>query len=193
MRSSSGFFSFHCVKSKSRNFLWVCVKSTYRNFLWVFFGFSFDFFSILPEALLLPLSLGFFSILSEALLFSLSSSILASIFASLLSNPANISSNLCFILSTSAHFLALTSSSLNIMVFKFCTSLISFSSFLILSSSDKDIPGWTLPSPRLKTNSWFSSSPWGSVWVSSVGGTRCVPKYPSYLIGVADRVGDRWV
>jgi hypothetical protein len=25
------------------------------------------------------------------------------------------------------------------------------------------------------------------------GEARCVPKYPSYLIGVADRVGDRWV
>lgn len=28
--------------------------------------------------------------------------------------------------------------------------------------------------------------------MSSVGGVRCLPKYPSYLIGVADRVGDRW-
>jgi len=171
MRPSSGF-SFHYL------------RSTYRSFLTSFTR---------EATVFLVFCLGFFSILSEALLLPLSSSILASIFTSLFSNPANIFSNLCFTSSNSVHLLALTSSSLKILVLKTSTSLISFSSSLILSSSDKDIPGWTLSCSRLKMNYWSSSSPWGSVWVSSVGEARCMAKYPSYLIGVADRVGDRWV
>lgn len=62
---------------------------------------------------------------------------------------------------TQLAFLFFTSSSLNIVVFKNCTSS---SSFLILSSSDKDITGLILFSPVLKVFFWPLTSIWENVW-----------------------------